>query len=346
MNGTALSKSTSNRLHTLRWGAAIVVLLGHVEMVAKWRTGLSIWPWAYEMAHLAVMSFFVLSGFIIAHVSMRTSGLSTYMQERATRIYSVLFPTILLTILLDTFGSQINQVFYGSYSVSDQYVVRFIVNILGLQGWQGHRVQFGTNSPLWSIGYEMFFYITYGLIFYKLAKPGLATIKKLIWGGAALLIVVAAGIEMASYFLIWLLGVLAFRLQGKYRLGGYGHILSALLLYFSIMMLDPGYWRDLIFSLGVGVFLISPDGNGHGFAFNEFMANFSFSLYALHLPLIFFLFAVFWDEPISLSFFASAITALTVVTAYMFSLAFEKRRYVFRTYLTLTVNRLSQVFKR
>jgi peptidoglycan/LPS O-acetylase OafA/YrhL len=79
MNHATLSKSTSNRLHTVRWCAALVVVLGHVEMVAKWRTGVSIWPWAYQMAHLAVMAFFVLSGFIIAHVSMRTSGLSAFM---------------------------------------------------------------------------------------------------------------------------------------------------------------------------------------------------------------------------------------------------------------------------
>jgi peptidoglycan/LPS O-acetylase OafA/YrhL len=254
----------------------------------------------------------------------------------------VLAPAILLTILLDTIGSQINKDFYRSYSAAGQYIARFIVNILGLQGWRGHRIQFGTNSPLWLIGYEMFFYITYGLIFSKLAKTELNARSRVIWGGA-LLIVIAAGMEMASYFLMWLLGVLAYKLRRNYRLGG--HILSGLILYIATIILDPGYWQDLIFSLGVAVFFISPDGNGYGVTFNEFFANFSYSLYAIHLPLIFFSFSVFWNDQLSLLFFASAITALIVVASFIFSLPFEKKRYVLRAYFKSIHMRLSQGVK-
>lgn len=104
METKLLSISTSNRLHSLRWGAAFVVLLGHIEMVGKWRTGISVWPWAYQIAHLAVMAFFVLSGFSIFHVAFKATGLSKYMLERVTRIYSVLAPAVLLTATLDMIG--------------------------------------------------------------------------------------------------------------------------------------------------------------------------------------------------------------------------------------------------
>lgn len=345
MNYTTLSKSISNRLHTARWCAAFIVLLGHVEMVAKWRTGMSIWPWAHQMAHLAVVAFFVLSGFVIAHVSTHTSGLSAYIQERVTRIYSVLVPAVLLTILIDKLGGLINQDFYQVYTASELYMLRFIVNIIGLQGYQGHRVQFGTNSPLWSIGYEMFFYIIYGLIYYKVAKPGLGRKNRLLWGGAAFVFLISAGNEMASYLFIWLLGVLAYKLRKNHRLGGYGYILIPFIFYVSIGIMTPGYWQDLLFAIAVVAFLSLSDGNGRGIDVNKFFANFSYSLYAIHLPIIFFSFAVFWDDNLSIFLFASLVTISTVVVSFIFSLPFEKKRYVLRAYLKSILERISKGVK-
>lgn len=333
MSYVPLSPSTSNRLHAVRWGAAFIVLLGHVEMVAKWRTGVSVWPWAFQVAHLAVMAFFVLSGFIIAHVSTKTPALSIYMQERITRIYSVLVPAVILTILLDRFGRSINPDFYQTFSAASQYALRLFVNVLGLQGWRGHRIQFGTNSPLWSIGYEMFFYIVFGFLFFKLLTPDLDWKKKSRWLAVTLALTVLAGFEMACYFLIWALGVAAYRLRKYYRLPNFGYLLAIASCYIAMTLIPPGYWQDLSFSFGLVLFFLCPDGGGHGITLNAFLANFSYSLYATHLPVLFFVFAVFWRDNFDVMFFSFASIFISIFFAYLFSMPFEKKRYALRSYL-------------
>lgn len=54
----------------------------------------------------AVDAFFVLSGFVIAHVSaVKERDARTYFISRAARIYSVAIPAIILTSILDAIGS-------------------------------------------------------------------------------------------------------------------------------------------------------------------------------------------------------------------------------------------------
>ncbi len=275
MEKKPLSKSIYSRLHALRWSAAFVVLCGHIEMVVKWLTGMSIWPMAYQMAHLAVMAFFVLSGFIISHVAYKTSDLSGYMQERVTRIYSVLVPAVFLTVILDTIGAKIAPHFYNIYATSNNFLFRLLVNLFGLQGWQGHRIQFGTNSPLWSIGYEMFFYVASGLLFYKVIKSNQAIKYRLIWLLVTGVLMMAAGSKMVLYLFIWGVGALAYHVRIRYCFSKFCFVLSSAICFVSFVLVPPGYWQDLIFSFGLFGFIISPDGRGQLAQFNELIANFS-----------------------------------------------------------------------
>jgi len=333
-----LTESISNRLNLLRWVAAMVVLLGHIEMVVHWGTNESLFPWLYHMAHLSVMAFFVLSGFIIAHVTFKTDSIIIYYEDRATRIYSVLLPAILLTIILDTIGSKIYSDFYIQYLPSGDTLVRFLVNILGLQGWQGHRVQLGTNSPLWSIGYEVFFYAIFGIWHFKI-KSHRSLTSLYTWILILIMLMIAAGIQMVSYLIIWLLGVVTFFLRNKIRLPTSVFFLSISLISYFLITISPSYLQDFLFALCISGFLLLPDGRTWFRNQNKLIAGFSYSLYAIHLPIIFFLTAVLRTIDLHIYLLASIVFIVPILAAYFFASIFENNRYQLRALIRKHITR-------
>ena len=91
-------------------------------------------PVFYQLAHLAVMAFFVLSGYIIMHVSLDTENSSEYFKDRVTRIYFVLVPAVILTAVLDYIGSSAAPDFYKDLIPHDRYFIRFADEHLGYAG--------------------------------------------------------------------------------------------------------------------------------------------------------------------------------------------------------------------
>lgn len=151
----------------LRFGAAFVVLLSHaramhfVEFAAldqadrNWITAL-----AYALSRLgleAVVLFFVLSGYLVGGRSLQRwrEGVfrpGPYFLDRATRIYVPLVPTLCLTAV-------------GMLACGQTpSVTEFAVNLLGLQGVAGDIGVFGGNAPLWSLAYEIWFYLLWACV--------------------------------------------------------------------------------------------------------------------------------------------------------------------------------------
>ena len=125
------------------------------------------WPNRMFLADLAVPGFFVLSGFVIRYVTQtRERDARRYFISRASRIYSVVLPAIALTILLDAFSLHANPHFYRSVFVPmpwSQLPVRVLANLLFLtQSW-GHSMLLLSDTPLWSLGYEVAYYVLFGL---------------------------------------------------------------------------------------------------------------------------------------------------------------------------------------
>src|SRR5207237_877748 len=122
--------------------------------------------------HIAVMFFFVLSGYLIAYALQKDPdgkhGFKDYALDRFSRIYSVLPSAIALTIVLDFVG-RAHAVSYANPDLYPQtgFVYRLLANLFSLQGIFGHRIQLGSNPALWSIGYEVWFYVAAGLIYYR-----------------------------------------------------------------------------------------------------------------------------------------------------------------------------------
>jgi len=192
-----MNKETSIYLDFIRFSAAMVVMVGHLSGV-RFSGGL-FWQVGPFMDD-AVMVFFVLSGFVIAHVVSRAPvNAREYFVARAARIYSVAIPALVLTFCLDYLGKSIKPDLYspvwgydGRNLLAQFTAALFFVNQL----WQLH-MPVGSMLPYWSLGYEVWYYLFFGVVYF--AKPQWR--KPLLL--AALLV---AGPRIVALFPVWLMG--------------------------------------------------------------------------------------------------------------------------------------------
>ncbi|WP_342223471.1 acyltransferase family protein [Klebsiella pneumoniae] len=99
-----MNKLTSIYLDLIRFTAALVVVLSH----AAGFTSLKI-PIISGLGTEAVVVFFVLSGYVIAYVSSnKENNYIAFFKARAIRIYSVLVPAVLITLIFDHIGLKYN----------------------------------------------------------------------------------------------------------------------------------------------------------------------------------------------------------------------------------------------
>jgi peptidoglycan/LPS O-acetylase OafA/YrhL len=336
-----LSESKSILLHAVRWFAALIVLLGHAQMYARQKTGGAAFGWEYigDHAHAAVVIFFVLSGFVIAWSVDRGAQLTwkKYYVDRFSRIYSVLPVAIIFTVVLDTIGAHLSSAYANPLLIpQDHYWIRFMVNLFSVQGFQGFRVQFGSNPALWSIGYEFFYYIVFGLIFYwreifrsRIKLASLVVIS----------LFVLAGSKITLYFLIWLLGFMAYRIQKKWVLGVsyfWVFLLTALAVNHFVVYQALGsieYLQDFALGLVIAALFVPVAPKVGPLGFHKFMADFSYSLYAFHMPVLFFAYFVILDESSSMKSFTLIAVAVCLVLAWLLSVLAEKKRFMLRNWL-------------
>jgi len=203
-----MTSNKSNLLDTFRWVSALLVLWGHIYMLHKdiYSTNLTnifLFDNLSHYAHSSVIVFFVLSGYLIFYAIDKKDNYTfeKYLIDRFSRIYSVLILAIIFTVFLDYFGTLYSENYNNILLVPQENMfTRFFINIFSMQGIQGHRVQFGSNPALWSIGYEFTFYIVFGLLYFGYKN------NKKIYYFIGLGILLLMGINIILYMLIWLMG--------------------------------------------------------------------------------------------------------------------------------------------
>ena len=161
---TRLTTSESLMLDVIRVVAAAVVALGHLTQ-STFSKG---WPDLTPLARCSVAVFFLLSGFVIRYVTCgRPTTLGHYLGDRASRIYSIALPALLFTLVADTISRHVNPGFYAPWEADYTHPLRAIATNLFFCGqlWT-HIVSPLSNSPFWSVNYEVAYYILYGCWFY------------------------------------------------------------------------------------------------------------------------------------------------------------------------------------
>ncbi|WNC68452.1 acyltransferase [Thalassotalea nanhaiensis] len=202
-----MSKSLSIYLDLIRFLAALVVFFSH--LASQDISGGFLWQFK-NYSQSAVMVFFVLSGFVISYVSENhEKGIRSYSLARISRLYSVIIPALVLTVICDYIGIKINPDFY--YNASWPYpegsqVAHYVLSFFLIQNVWDLNLNPGINGPFWSITFEWVYYIFFGVLFYLRSK-----VKWLVF----LLITLLAGPTILALFPIWLLGGVLYRLQDK-----------------------------------------------------------------------------------------------------------------------------------
>lgn len=197
-------------LDLIRFLAAFVVLASHyrgaffVEYAilpnAQQNIFSSIFFFVTRLGEESVLIFFVLSGFLVGGKSIEKIikaqvNVKSYILDRAVRIFLPLFASVLLVIVLDLI-------------MNDKIPFLDIAgSILSLQGL---FTDCYSNAPLWSLSYEVWFYIMTGCILVMFSK---SKIKFGIVSFIVLTICFLVFLKLDSkYLFIWSLGALAFHL--------------------------------------------------------------------------------------------------------------------------------------
>lgn len=354
--GAGMSRTSSLYLDLLRFCAACTVLLGHLGRF------LGFSPHAYrfveELSGQGVTIFFVLSGFVIRHTAEhKDHDAGSYFLSRLTRLYSVIVPALLLTLMADAMGARFDpSVYTPGHDYGGSFpVLRTLISLLFLnQIWFLNIVPF-SNGPFWSLAYEFWYYVIFAAFFYLKGA-------RRYW--VALILALAVGPKIALMFPLWLLGaglywiiprinlstrqaylLLLFSLAlyipfeglGIYRyLGWRSHLLLGdriLALLGNVTEFIPNYAAGGIIALNIVA--ISKIGGGpipailDRFATQiRAAASVTFSIYLYHRPLTFLAIAMLGRAPplgiavpVSLAIFA-AVCLLGLVT--------ERRKHVAR----------------
>jgi peptidoglycan/LPS O-acetylase OafA/YrhL len=152
----------------------------------------------------AVITFFVLSGFVIAYsAEHKNLTARSYMVARAARLFSVVLPVLALTFTLATC------VHGDSYELRRPWLyVPFHLAFLG-DVW--HFVERPPwLIPYWSLDYEAWYYVLFGVFHFSKGR------RRWLAAGAVLAVV---GPRLWLLLPVWLSGVALYRLQGRLAFG-------------------------------------------------------------------------------------------------------------------------------
>ncbi len=209
MKTEALTTSESLALDVIRVTASAAVAFGHLTQ-KYFSTG---WTDVTWIARCSVAIFFVLSGFVIRYVtSARPASLGGYLSDRASRIYSIALPALLLTLVADLTSQHVNPAFYAYWIKSSSHpLLRILVNLIFCGQIWNFSFEPLSNSPYWSVNYEVVYYFIYGCWFY------LARNKRILWIAALCLFV---GPRIIFLFPLWLAGAAAHDLYRKWTREG------------------------------------------------------------------------------------------------------------------------------
>ena len=315
---------------------------------------------AAGFAYLAVIVFFVLSGWLVGGSLLNRIGtdgvIRNYTIDRVTRLWIVLIPTF-GAILLFGLATAALDPSRLAFAPDNAYSATALVgNLVGLQNIL--VPEFGGNFPLWSLANETWYYVLFPLLVMLFRTRST-------WRRVLILLTVAAIVQLLNsaillYFSIWLLGAAFSRvriecgpfLRWTLFLGLIGAAAAIRLKGKSDISVDS-FVQYLLFSMVFVLFLSSMQVTWARTRANEwvnrvgrFFSELSFTLYVLHIPLMGAMLHLAApvlgnakldpNRPLHLLVYLLLYVGL-VVGAFLFHLPFEARTYQVREWLKTTL---------
>ena len=200
----ALAPAFSLYLDLVRVLSAAAVVAAHFAFTGALQPGA--WGAASEMGREAVIVFFVLSGFVIAaSTGQRRPDARGYALARLSRLYSVLLPVLLLAFAAGAVFRLADAAVPGAGYALDkpQLYLPFYLLFLG-QSWALTEAP-PFMIPYWSLCYEAWYYLLFGLACYLRGK------RRLLFIALALALM---GYKMWLLLPVWLAGAWLYRAGG------------------------------------------------------------------------------------------------------------------------------------
>jgi peptidoglycan/LPS O-acetylase OafA/YrhL len=296
-----MNKSTSIYLDVVRIVSALTVYADHLG--AKVTNIRPIWGFS---GHVAVIAFFVLSGYVIAFVSSESeTTIRVYSVKRAARIYSGAIPAMILTIIVDNYISITGGV-HLSYEYHDLFLYIPIFLTFSYEFWVQHTTMF-SNGPFWSLSNEVWYYIAFAVLIFASGRR-----RILLLGGIAIMV----GPRLLMLAPPWFLGTQIYAWHNSGRdlpwprtiffgslcvlaLIRISDVDEILMRWYSPMIGDWFHWKasgaesfltDYVDAVFIGSSILSVQyckfDLGRISAIAKTLAGFTFTFYLIHYPVL------------------------------------------------------------
>ncbi len=296
-----MEKNTSLYLDAVRFIAACLVVIYHTS--GENITGGFLWQLS-AYGHPAVIVFFVLSGYVIAFVAdTKEKKLTDYVAARLSRLYSIIIPAIVITLVCNEIGGLfISDEYNGPWNQNESNTyVRYFAALFMVQNVWGADLSPTNNGSFWSLSYEFFYYVLFAGMFYCKGMTRIIICS---------IAIIIAGPKIIVLAPIWGLGFFAYNINTKQR-SVIPPLLSISLFFSGLIVLAVGphfshlftfqmmYFGDrVIFDYLIGLaFFIHLLGVPYVATKLTYLLNLAeptiksasyttFSIYLFHLPLI------------------------------------------------------------
>lgn len=343
-------------LDLLRFLAAFLVVLSHVRgflfsdygsLEHGSRGALTMLFYAFtRVGHEAVIVFFVLSGYLVGGKALERIAKGTfqpmeYVIDRISRIWLPLLPALVLSACI-VGGSWGVDVWFGNFFCLQDILVPPI----------------GDNRPLWSLAYEVWFYVIIYSIGRQVAHKSIDPISFIL---LVLFFMVFTKLSI-QYLACWLIGAM-FYIRPHSLSNRSGLVAAGFVSLFSIvgLQLTSGGYLQMADSptLRAGLEILLAGGAGLACVtlvklrsnrisnFAPSLAAFSYTLYLTHYPLLVALRKSGWNlisvlNARAFGLFILAV-AICLIVAWLLYLVFERNTGKVRSFLKIRVARTATV---
>lgn len=341
-----LTKNQSDALESFRGISAILVVICHFFQVFLARFYPEYYPIDLMIAHSSVMIFFVMSGYLIG-ISIKNNisrngcfVLSKFAKSRFSRIY----PPLIFASLLCVFLFIISPMFFESgtsgFLSADPFIKgksltvtakELLSSLTFTNGFMPISVRF--NSPLWSLPYEVWYYVIFGILATR--KLGLVFVALFLF-----ILLSLSNDRFLAYSIVWGAGFL-FSFITRIRKHTKIFVLIGLFVFGVNSILTGNVYLDLPrdlepYKISFGLFfafvLLLMKIYDIRFSILKFTARFSYTLYISHFPIMLFFIGAFESSVISKPSHSLLIGMTSVVSAilisYFSSLIFENKKII------------------
>lgn len=278
-----------------------------------------------DLNYLAVLFFFCLSGFSIGIKYFQFGSVNEVKRFIIKRLKRILPVTYLALLISFMFNSDCFQ------------LLDLLGNMLFLQTPANTQMWFSPfcgNGPLWSLSYELWFYLFFPFLLVPISTISMKPARLLllaVWPLGLLSILMNNLIptpwsQFLSLFPIWVIGWALAQLWFN-RLQVSGHLVTGFVLLAVTLLLTNHFLvpSATFFSWGAGILMgaflfaaVKAEDSGHlqSSRFLRWLGDGSFSMYAFHYPILTYLISAGWGS--SLSAIALAVLFISLPAAERF----------------------------